>query len=229
MGGVRAPVWVALATSAALLGAALWRAPAREEVDAGAPPVGTARRLAPPDPSAPVRSAVPGGPSPVTPGTADPRLPAPVGAEPPAPPAPPRARSGELASLEREAAGLAVARELVTPEELEAGLAELTRAPGETLEAFERRVEEERERLESEAFLLHYRLAALFRSTRYPQGFDVIGQVVDMERRSIEALPAEVRTQEIRNALESWEPERAHPVFDAAPDPALAWGNPPDL
>ena len=75
----------------------------------------------------------------------------------------------------------------------------------------------------SQEFLLQYRLSQLFQSTTYPPGFDLERDVVGPERQRVAALPPEDRATEIRNALESWEPGRASPRFEGAPDPALAW------
>jgi hypothetical protein len=142
---------------------------------------------------------------------------------PPAPTPEPERRSGEFVSLEREAAQLAREASLLEPDALEKRLAELPRAAGETEGERRRRLDEERERLLSREFLLQYRLAQLYRSAEYPPGFDLERDVVGPERQRIAELPAQDRELEIRHALESWQPGRASPRFEGAPDPALAW------
>jgi hypothetical protein len=149
---------------------------------------------------------------------------APARATPLAAPTPePERRSGELVSLEREAAQLAEAAALLEPDALEQRLAELPRMAGEAEAARRRRLDEERERLLSREFLLQYRLAQLYRSADYPPGFDLERDVVGPERQRIAELPPQDREIEIRHALESWQPGRATPRFEGAPDPALAW------
>ena len=135
----------------------------------------------------------------------------------------PETRSAELVGLEREAARQAEAASFVDLEAIEAALAGMPHLPGEGEAELGRRLDGERERLMSDEFLLQYRLSQLFESTTYPPGFDVERDVVAPERQRVAALPAEDRVTEIRNALESWEPGRASPRFEGAPDPALSW------
>jgi len=249
MGGVRPQLFVPLAAAAALLAAASWwhgarqagpSAPPADRAAAAAPrPEGARegagarlrfagrelRRQAPPRvlPSAGVTRGSVEASGPRTAGAAS---------APSAPPAGPpalRERSGELAGLEREAAGLATARGLLEPEALDARLAELEPAPGESPRDFERRVEDERERLAAEEVLVQHRLAELYETTIYPPGFQVEEIVAAQERQLVRALPPADRSERLRNALGSWEPHRAQPRFGEPESEKAGPAERPDL
>ena len=138
-------------------------------------------------------------------------------------------RSGELVGLEREAADLALAEGLVDSEALDAAVAELRAAPGESPSDFERRADALREGIASSELLVQQRLAELYEATVYPYGFPVEQVVVPQERQQIGALPPEDRAALLRRVLEGWAPTRPTPRFEA-PESGLVWrGGTPGL
>jgi hypothetical protein len=196
--------------------------PARRVV-AAAPPSGAAlrfagRRLGPPPPAAAPEA--PRGAPPAA--AAQPR----PGAEQPAPPPPPaRSFAPALATLEREAAGRALAGRLVDEETLEARLAALAPGPGESRRAFEERVAVERERILADEILVQQRLALAYANVVYPAGFPVASVVEAQERQLVAALPPEGRAEELRWALDHGDGVRAEPRF--APPELLSFGSAP--
>jgi hypothetical protein len=232
-GGVRAPVWIALAASGAILVAAV---AATFEGAPGelAPPAGEARTPRLPERRPPV--AAPARARRSAPVLArekvetEPLVRSQPRAEEPAP-EPPREdrRSPTLVGLEREAAALVEASGVVDPSAIAARVAELEPGLGESPADLERRREALRERLGSEALLLERRLGALFDTTVYPIGFPLEQTVVAQERQWIGTLPAADRETMLRNALEERELKRAEPQFEP-PESGRYWqAEPPGM
>jgi hypothetical protein len=231
-GGVRAPVWIALAASGAILVAAVAAtfegapgelAPRAREARAPRRPESAAAIAAP----APARR-----PAPVaahTPAEEEPLVPSQPRAADPAPEPPEDRRSPTLVGLEREAAALVEASGVVDPSATAARVAELEPVQGESPADFERRREALRERLGSEALLLERRLGELYDTTVYPIGFPLEQTVVAQERQWIGTLPAADRETMLRNALEERELKRAEPQFEP-PESGRYWqAEPPGM
>jgi len=224
--GVRAPVWVALFASAAFFAAALtWGGD-----DASSGPERTGRearmRASRPATVAPALAPAPARREPREPRAT--RRVVSAAARPPetasrriAPP-PADVRSGELVGLEREAAELAASEGLVDLAALDAAVAALEPAPGESPTDFARRADALRESLASSELLVQHRLSELFESTVYPHGFPVEQVVVPQERQLIGSLPQEERAALLRGILEQWEPAPAQPRFEP-PESGRVW------
>jgi hypothetical protein len=229
--GVRAPVWIALAASAALLAGAVAVTLSGETPGERSPRAASARR-APEKLKAARTVALPHRAAKMIAARVRPTEGG-AGSEPPALPAaePIREdrRNPSLVGLEREAAGLAEAGGLLDPVQLEAHLASLPRGAGESPADFARRMEAQRDRLGSEALLLERRLAELYETTVYPIGFPVEQVVAAQERQWIASLPDADREEMLRNALTEREVRPAEPRFEA-PESGHYWqAAPPGL
>jgi len=132
-------------------------------------------------------------------------------------------------TLERDATELAVAEGLLDPEALEATVASLEPAPGESPDALARRGAALREQLASSELLVHHQLSELFSGTVYPHGFPVEQVVVPQERQLVGQLPPEERAARLRVILDGWQPTRPEPRFES-PESGLVWrGGTPGL
>jgi hypothetical protein len=140
----------------------------------------------------------------------------------PAAPARRPERTGELVSLEREAADRALGERLVDPASVESRVDALEPQPGETPEDFAQRVDATREGLLSDELLLQWRLSEIYKGTLYPYGFPLQETVVATERQWIAALPPEDRAALLRIVSESWQPTRPRPRF-ASPNSGFVW------
>ena len=223
--GVRAPVWIALAASGALLAGAVaftlaGEAPGERGAQVALPrrahgKVAEATRAAAPPDRVVKTIAARVGRAQEGAAAKPPDLPAaePIGED---------RRSPSLVGLEREAAGLAEAGGLLDPVQVEARLASLSRGAGESAADFARRVEARRDRLGSEALLLERRLAELYETTVYPIGFPVVQVVEAQERHWVASLPDADREEMLRNTLAEREVRPAEPRFET-PESGRYW------
>ena len=155
-----------------------------------------------------------------------------AGGERPAPALPAAPRPAEVASLERDALRSLTALEREDADALEAEIdaevASLEAAPGESPAELAARRDDTRARLVSDEFLLRARLSDLYAQQVYPYGFPVERDVVPMERRLIQGLPPADRAALLRQALDAGAPGRPVPQF-YPPESGLVYPGAPGL
>src|SRR5262249_47320853 len=127
--------------------------------------------------------------------------------------------------LERDAVDAAESGDLLDRDEVEAQLAKLHRAPGESPRDFAERVDATRDRIWSNELLVQSKLDELYGSGTYPAGYQ-IDALVAQERQMVEQMPPEDGAERLRIVLEVFEPHRPAPTFEEKA-PEDGGGDPP--